>query len=142
MRARVANWFRTWWLRVPRPRELSIAFTVAYSVALLTGIATLLRVPLLYEQSGVFADLAPVGALLSFGAATAMVGGALEHWKVERVGLWLMSGALVIYSGVVFARAAPHPGPRFTLLGVICLALCLFFVRYLMIRRFTFRPRG
>lgn len=142
MRALV-SWLQTWWLRVPAPREISVAFTIAYSLAFATGAATLLYPPITLsaEAAGPQA-IASVGALLVVGAVLGMLGGAWEHWKLERVGLWLMSGALVIYAAIIVGLHLSTQGSRLTQLGVISLALCLFLVRYLMIRRFTFRPRG
>ena len=86
--------------------------------------------------------MASVGGLLVLGALISMVGGACEHWKLERIGLWLQTWALVIYAAIVFALHFSSTGSRLTQLGVICMALVAFLIRYLMIWRFTFRPRG
>lgn len=136
-------WLQTWWLRVPVPRELSVVFTLLYGIALITGIATLLWPPMsLSREVGGSQVMASVGALLVLGAVIAMIGGAREHWKLERIGLWLMAWALLIYATIVTVLHYTSEGSRLTQLGVISMALIAFLIRYLMIWRFTFRPRG
>lgn len=137
------RWFQTWWLRVPSPREVSAAYSMAYLVTLFMGIVTLTFPPrtLSYELGGPQAMMS-VGVLLIIGAVVGMTGGTLEHWKLERVGLWFMSGALSIYGAVVLALHLTQEGSRLTQLGPILLGLILFFLRWVMIRRFSYRPRG
>lgn len=141
--SRVGCFLESWWLRVPMPRELSVAFTLLYALALGTGAATLLLPPIsLSREVGGPQIMASVGGLLVFGALISMVGGAREHWKLERIGLWLQSWALVIYAAIVLLLHFSSSGSRLTQLGVIAMALVAFLVRYLMIWRFTYRPRG
>ena len=136
-------WLQTWWLRIPMPRELSVAFTLLYVIAFASGIATLLVPPIsLSREVGGPEVMASVGVLLSVGALTSMWGGYREHWKVERIGLWLMAWALLIYAAIVAALHFSSTGSRLTQLGVIAMALTAFLIRFLMIWRFTFRPRG
>ena len=137
------RWLQTWWLRVPRPRELSLAFTALYTLALATGIFTLLFPPIsLSKEVGGPQIMASVGGLLVLGALISMVGGAREHWKLERIGLWLMAWALLIYAAIVTVLHYTSEGSRLTQLGIIGMALIAFLIRYLMIWRFTYRPRG
>lgn len=139
----VSNWLQTWWLRVPTPREFSVAYTVAYFAALAMGVLILLWPPqTVSAELGGPAAIMSVGILLVVGAPIGMMGGALEHWKLERIGLWFMSGALGIYWLVVLALQLTQTGNRYGQLGGLFLGLMLFLVRWLMIRRFTFRPRG
>lgn len=140
---RFADWFRVWWLRVPMPRELSVAFTLLYALALGAGIVTLIYPPVsLSREVGGPKVMASVGVLLAVGALLSMYGGAREHWKVERIGLWLCSWALLIYAGIVLVLHFSSTGSRLTQLFVIGMALVAFLTRFLMIWRFTFRPRG
>ena len=139
----LVSWLQTWWLRVPMPRELSVAFTLLYAIALVTGIVTLLSPPVsLSREVGGPQVMASVGALLVLGAIISMLGGAREHWKLERIGLWLMAWALLIYAVIVTVLHYTSEGSRLTQLGVISMALIAFLIRYLMIWRFTFRPSG
>lgn len=141
--SRLVGWLQTWWLRVPRPRELSVAFTVLYSLAFSTGLVTLLMPPLsLSREVGGPQVMASVGVMLSLGALIAMGGGAREAWQLERIGLWLMSCALSIYAVIVLTLHFTSTGSRLTQLGVVCMALAAFLIRYLMIWRFNYRPRG
>lgn len=139
----MVGWLQTWWLRVPMPRELSVAFTLLYALALGAGIVTLIYPPVsLSREVGGPQVMASVGALLIVGALLSMYGGAREHWKVERIGLWLCSWALLIYAGIVLVLHFSSTGSRLTQLLVIGMALVAFLIRFLMIWRFTFRPRG
>lgn len=142
MLRRFHDWLRFWWLKVPEPRAFSAIYTTLYGIAALTGLVTLLNPPQTIRAEIGTAAMASIGVLLLIGAAIGMVGGAWEHWKLERVGLWFMSGALLIYAMLVTALHFTSQGSRLTQLGVILLALGTFTVRYLMIRRYTFRPRG
>lgn len=136
-------WFRGWWLLVPEPRELSLAFSALYLLALCTGLVTLISPPLsISREVGGPQIMASVGGLLVAGALVSMLGGAIEHWKLERIGLWLQSWALLLYAVIVLMLHFTTPGSRLTQLGVIGMALAAFLVRYLMIWRFTYRPRG
>src|SRR5690606_13944343 len=117
---RFADWFRVWWLRVPMPRELSVAFTLLYALALGAGIVTLIYPPVsLSREVGGPQVMASVGALLIVGALLSMYGGAREHWKVERIGLWLCSWALLIYAGIVLVLHFSSSGSQLTQLFVI-----------------------
>lgn len=139
---RARGWMQEWWLRVPEPREMSAAFTVVYFAAFLTGLATLLNPPTsLAREVGGPQVMASVGALLIVGALVSMFGGARSHWKLERIGLWLMTGALGIYGLIVLTLHYSTPGSRLTQLGVIAIAMLCFGVRFLMIWRFSFKPR-
>lgn len=139
----IRDWFRSWWLRVPSPREISIAYTAIYFVALATGIAALAVPPRTVElEVGAYASAA-LGVLLTLGAVIGMIAGALEHWRLERVGLMFMLTAGLIYAVIVSSiHYSEAPGSRLTQVGFIMIACGALVVRYLMIRRFTYRPRG
>lgn len=138
----VTNWFQTWWLRVPSPREFSIVFTFVYAISLLTGAATLKFPPNTISAEIGAAAMVSIGGLLVVGALIGMLGGARKFWKLERVGLWFMSMAWVIYGVVVVILHLSSEGSRLTQLGAVVLALSVYFIRYLMIRRYSFQPGG
>jgi hypothetical protein len=136
------SWLQTWWLRVPTPREFSIAYTIVYLVSFLTGIVTLIAPPITIKTEIGPAAMASIGYLLIVGALISMVGGARKFWKLERVGLWFMSCAWGIYGILVLILHVTTPGSRLTQLGAVTLALILYFIRYLMIRKYTYQPGG
>lgn len=138
----VRGWVTEWWLRVPEPREMSVAFTFVYVAAFLTGLATLLNPPMsLSKEVGGEQVMASVGGLLIAGALIAMLGGARRYWKLERIGLGVMTGAIGIYGLIVLILHHSSTGSRLTQLGIIVIALMCFGVRFLMIWRFSFQPR-
>lgn len=139
----MVQWFRTWWIRVPSPRDISIAYTCIYLIALGTGLLTLVEPPrsIAYEI-GDYA-VAALGVLLTIGAVIGMIAGALEHWRLERVGLLFMGTAAAIFAGIVISpHYAQYAGSRPAQVGFIAIAIGALVVRYLMIRKFTYRPRG
>lgn len=136
-------WLHTWWLNVPEPREVSAVFTVAYMITLYTGIVTLLSPPdSLSQVVGGKAVMASVGALLILGSLISMYGGARDFWRLERIGIWLMAWGIGIYFAIVAYLQSTTPGSRLTQLGMIALGGCVLLLRYVLIRWFTYRPRG
>lgn len=143
MRTKAGAWFQTWWSLVPGPRGLSLVFTLLYAVAWFTGVITLLVPPVsLSAQVGGPAIMASVGWLMAAGALIGMIGGAREFWKVERIGLGLMTWGLSIYLVIVLSLHFTTPGSRLTQTGIILMALLSLLIRYLMIWRYAYRPRG
>ncbi|MGW9021253.1 hypothetical protein ACWGOE_07215 [Leucobacter chromiiresistens] len=142
MKPGTAPWLRTWWLGIPDPREISIAFTLAYIVALYTGAVTLVQPPSTVKAAIGPSSMAALAVLLVLGSLIAMLGGAREHWKLERIGLWFMAGATIIYGALVLGLHFETNGSRLTQLGFVTLALFLFIVRWVLIRYFEYRPRG
>ena len=152
--SRLRTWLRTWWLDVPEPREISLGWGALYVSTGAIGIATLTAPgSTAWNVLGLVGVLA-IGLLLLVGTIFACVGGAREHWKLERVGVAGVILGLLIYGGMLWAlfqtpiaatwqhpdfTAAAAQGPQLGILGALVLALCL---RYMMIRRFEYRPRG
>lgn len=139
----IAAWFRSWWLRVPQPRDISIAYAIMYAGMLCTGIATLLNPP-----TTIRAEIGPVlmdciGWFLVVGALLAMGAGTVKNWLVERVGVVFIIAALACYSVLIFSLHVTESGSRLTQLGVVFFAaIGAFVIRYLLIRGYTYQPRG
>lgn len=135
-------WTKTWWTRVPEPRDLSLVFSVAYVVSLLGGIVAFVAPP--QSLTGIVGPtlLAIIGVFLIAGSLMAMFAGAKEIWLVERLGIWLMGGGVFTYGLQVGIIQATQPGARWLQMAIIVIALLLFIVRYRLIRIYTYRPRG
>jgi hypothetical protein len=139
---RGARRLRHLWDQVTEPRHLKATYFVLYGVALLTGIATLTRPPQSIEgaigsqTTAIWASFVIMGA---FGGLLTVFPG---WWFAERLSivmLWLGAG---IYLGVVIYLHASQNGSRLTQMGFIILGAGLFFVRWLLIRKYTFEPRS
>lgn len=136
-------WARFWWLTVPEPRLLSIGWGVVYLAVLCAGVAALTDPPLelLGADTGALVQVS-IGGLNTVGALVAMASGYRDFWRGERLGLALMSAAGLIYGGLLL-----HVRDRLGVSVAVPLAylaamLCVLGLRMLMIRWFTYRPRG
>lgn len=133
-------WLRSWWLTVPEPRDLSIAWGLAYVALASAGVGAVLSPPQVVVDSYTWPTLAAVGWLLMVGAVVAMVGGWRDHWRLERIGLVAMLGATLLYA--VMILTLQESGVSGVMLGYALFASIAMVIRYLMIWRFTYRPRG
>lgn len=126
---------------MPDPRDISVVYTIVYIVTLYTGIVTILQPPSSLSLAvGGPQTMALVGILMTMGAVAALVGGAGEWWRMERIGVLGAGAGVLIYAAIVLGLHLTTEGSRLTQLGVIVLAELLFVVRMMMIRTFTFRP--
>lgn len=133
---------RTWWLTVPEPREISVAYTVIYALAATLGVATIAAPPDAIQHIASTGLIILVGCFLTAGAALAAGAGYWDYWQLERLGLVLICGGLVCYGILVGALQHTTIGSRIGYLIVIVLAIMSMLLRWLMIRGFTYRPRG
>lgn len=137
VRARV----RRAWESITEPRHLKLAYLAFYAVALLTGFATLLRPPQSIEGAlggpltAVWAAFVIMG---SFGGLLTVLPG---WWFAERISIVMIWTGAAIYFIVVLSLHLAQPGSRLTQMGWIALGAGLFFVRWLLIRKYTFEPR-
>lgn len=137
-------WTKTWWMRVPEPRDLSLVFTIAYLLSLAGGIVAFVAPP--QSISGLTGPvlMSVIGVFLIVGSIMAMFAGAREVWLIERLGVWLMGSAIAVYGiqiGILQFQEIDG-GLRYLHLIVSAIALLVFVIRYRLIRIYTFRPRG
>lgn len=135
------TWLRTWWETVPEPRELSLAWTALYVTYALTGLVVMIWPP--RSLVGILDSRLSVTVLCSLlilGAAVSMLGGWREYWRLERVGLFLLGAATVLYIVITVILVARVPGARVMTLGYLAAAGLGLLIRYLMIRVYTYRP--
>ncbi len=130
------------WVAVAEPRHLKAAYFVFYTVALITGFVTLLRPP----QSIEGAIGSPLTAVWAACVIMGAFGGLLTvfpgWWWAERLSITLIWLGAAIYFAVVLTLDISGTGPRSTQMGWIVLGAGLFYVRWLLIRKYTFEPRG
>lgn len=132
---------RRLWASITEPRHLKVAYFVIYSIALVTGIATLL-VPPTSISGELGQPLTIVWAVfLIMGAFGGMLLVFTGWWFAERLCIGLLWAGLAIYFLVVVALHFQSSGSRLTQLGVLLLASAVFYIRWLLIRKYTFEPR-
>lgn len=137
------SWLQTWWIRVPEPRAFSIGWGLAYAVLCLTGLAALHSPPPeIVDEIGSLVSRISIGGLNIVGTLIAMISGYFDFWKGERLGLGLAAGAAVIFGGLLIYLDGRVEGSTFVALGYVTFTVIVLGVRYLMIRWYTFRPRG
>lgn len=137
-------WTKTWWMRVPEPRDISLIFTIVYALACVGGVVAFVAPP--QSITGVAGPilLGFIGAFLLLGAMLAMFAGARENWMLERIGVWFMGGAVFTYAvqiGILQAQDS-EGGQRYLHLIISVIALLVFVLRYRLVRIYTYRPRG
>lgn len=136
-------WLRTWWVRVPEPRDISIAYAGIYFGMLITGVFTLTQPPSTIQSTIGPVLMSTVGWFMVGGSLLAMLAGAWENWLIERVGIVFIGAAIACYSGLIMSLHLTEGGSRLTQFGVVLFAAGgAFVVRYLLIRGYTYRPRG
>lgn len=133
---------RRLWGRITEPRHMKAAFAVLYVVTILTGVVTLLVPPM--SIAGELGQ--PLTVAWSVFLLLGGFGGVLTvfpgWWFAERMSIVLVWLGLAIYAIVVLALHFQSPGSHLTQLGMIVLAAGLGYIRWLMIRRYSFEPRG
>ena len=140
---RMLNWLYTWWLRVPEPRVFSVGWGIAYTVLLLTGLAALYSPPVtVVTEVGYTAAKLSIGGLNILGTIISMVSGYFDYWKGERLGIGFTAAAAVILGAMLVYIHGRIDGSVLVTLGYVAFATVVLGVRYLMIRWYTFRPRG
>lgn len=133
---------RVWWAKVTEPRHLSVIFGGVYTVAMLTGWATLAVPPQTIANelgpalSVAWAVLFIAGGLL--GMVTVLPG----WWQWERWGIYFCAAGIGIYGYVIVHLHFTSEGSRLTQLGILAFGLALFAVRFSLIWGRTYGPRG
>lgn len=137
-------WLLTWWLRVPEPRVFSIGWGIAYAVLCLTGIAALVAPPItVVTEVGYATAKVSIGGLNILGTIIAMVSGYFDYWKGERLGIgFTAAAALILGAMLAYVNHQIPEGSTLVVMGYVAFAAVVLGVRYLMIRWYTFRPRG
>lgn len=138
------RWLHTWWLRVPEPRVFSIGCGIAYAVLCLTGIAALVSPPVtVVAEVSYTAAKVSIGGLNIIGTLIAMVSGYFDYWKGERLGIGFTAAAAIILGAMlIYVNQQIAEGSTLVVTGYVAFAAVILGVRYLMIRWYTFRPRG
>ncbi|MET0886745.1 MAG: hypothetical protein ABWX92_09870 [Mycetocola sp.] len=131
------------WRSIAEPRHLKIAFLIGYLVTIYMGSVTFCAPPASVEgELGVWLTKSMAIFLTSaglIGTVTVLPG----WWATERLGIYSAYVGLAIYAGVAITlQITSSEGSRLTQIGAILLAVLLFIVRQLLIRKHDFEPRG
>lgn len=130
------------WESITEPRHLKLTYFLCYAVALYTGFATLLRPPQSIEGA-LGAPLTAVwAAFLIMGAFGGLLTVFPGWWFAERLSIAMIWVGAGIYFYVVLSLHLSQSGSRLTQLGWIAMGAALFLVRWLLIRKYSFEPRG
>lgn len=135
---------RQLWGAIREPRVKKLLYAIVYSVAALTGWATLWRPPQSIEGP-LGSGLTTVWAIaLTAGAVLALVAVFPGWWWLERLGLYGIGVGALIYFAVVLTLhfQGPPDSSRLTQAGfifMVVLTVCV--IRVHDIWRYTFEPR-
>ena len=137
---------RYWWLKIPDPRIVSVVVGSVYGAAflLLGGIGTLVSPPPKIVEAVPQGETAMIGlgVIFTLGALVGMVGGTLDHWQLERVGVVAMLAGSLLYAYIEVALSILYPGTRFAQLGMLGAGVGFLALRLTMIWRYDYKPRG
>lgn len=131
------------WQSIREPRHIKTVMLAYYITAIFTGVITFVSPPSLVANV--------VGAVMTYSFSTfLLVGGIMAAvsvypgwWWAERIGCWFQIAGLGIVFVVAIYNAANSGSASGPILGgLIALATGVFVIRLLMIRRYSFEPRG
>lgn len=130
------------WDRITEPRHLKVTYAVFYCVVIALGVLALFAPPqsISWELGPFLTIVWGVLALLGgVGGLTTVFPG---WWFAERLSITLIWLALGIYLLIVlFLQVTSESGSRWPQMTVFVLAGGLFYVRWLLIRDYSFEPR-
>jgi hypothetical protein len=130
------------WANVTAPRHLKVAYFFFYAVAVGFGLIALFAPPqsITGELGPILTDLWGVFALL--GGAAGMGTVFTGWWFIERLAIVLIWAALGIYLlVVVILQFSSVEGNRWAQMTLFVFAAGLFYVRWWLIRDYSFEPR-
>ena len=130
------------WRNVTEPRHLKIAYAFFYSVAIGLGLIALCAPP-----QSIVGELGPI--LTNLWGVFALIGGATGlgtvftgWWFIERLGIVMLWAALGIYLLVVVVlQVTSESGNRYAQMTLFIFSAGLFYVRWWLIRDYSFEPR-
>ncbi len=135
-------WLRKAWASVTEPRHLKVAYALFYAAAVGLGVIALVAPP-----QSIAGELGPVltvawGVLAILGGAVGAGTVFTGWWFLERLGIVLIWAALGIYLlVVVILQISASEGNRGAQITLFVFAGGLFYVRWWLIRSYSFEPR-
>lgn len=127
---------------IPEPRAMSLVYTAAYMMVVITGIVTLIYPPQTLINAVHDVSLFVAAWLWVLGGLFGMFTGQREWWEGERFALSAMFIGIVFYALILIDLHTQSEGSRLTQLGVLSLAALLLVLRFTFIWRYPFKPRG
>ena len=128
------------WRALTDPPHQKPVYAVVYLITIGTGLATLAMPPRTIEGVLGSALMTANGLLWITGGLVALCTLFTRWWWLERSGILLAAAGILAYGSVVATLHVTEAGSRLTQLGMIALALCLFVVRWLSIREWSYAP--
>lgn len=130
------------WRALTDPPHQKPVYAAAYTITIVTGIATLVAPPM-----SIKAEIGP--ALMAWIGVTFVIGGAVAApammsgwWWLERAAIGGIATGVAMYAAVVTLLHFEAQGSRLTQLGMIALATLLFLLRFLTIWGRSYEPKG
>ena len=130
------------WARVTEPRHLKVAYAIFYTAAILLGLLALVAPP-----QSISGELGPIltvawGVLAIIGGTGGLGTVFSGWWFLERLSIVLIWCALGVYLTVVIAlQVTSDSGSRGAQMTLFLFAGGLFYVRWYLIRAYSFEPR-
>lgn len=128
------------WLGIPVPRPITLAFTVGYAVCVAAGVSGFIDPPSTFDAvwSGTVTRL--WSSLLVIGGLLGVIAAPWGRWLVEKPALILMATGVAMYASVVLLLHVQQPDNRLIQFFMLLLVLDLLLIRYLRIHKYSFEP--
>lgn len=135
------DWYMHWWIKIPEPRAYSFIYALAYFGCIGWGTLVFFFPPTTLLGSAGQLTMSLMGFSYILGGLVGAIGGTMEAWKLERLGIYLILMGLTAYHVIVLHTAFNSSGYRYAQMMAIYLAILLFILRLIMIWRYSFKPR-
>lgn len=134
------SFFRWLWESITEPRKLRTVYFFVYVVTFVTGLAVLSEPP--RELTYSLEELVPLlGVPMTLGGIFGAVAVLPGWWWVERLGILLASGAILIYAVSVIWVTARTEFPAVSTLGMLALTAAVYVVRWIGTAHYRYEPR-
>lgn len=131
------------WYSITEPRHLKATYFVIYLLVFAVGVASLLTPPAIIRGEVGDITSAVWSGLFILGSAAGAVMIFPGWWWAERLAIGMILTGIIIYVVIViWVDLGDGPATRFTQAGLAGLSGSVFYVRYLLIKKYSFEPRG
>lgn len=126
---------------IPEPRVVRTFYFLGYVLLFVGGLSCLINPLTSWEGTFGLTVTYAWAAVLTLGSLIAAASVFTIYWAVERIGLYLAGGGLLVYAVVTFAmHLTSEQGNRIPQTAVLVFALLMLVLRFIRIRGAIVEP--